>query len=69
LRLEIDRVRAHNPDAMNNIERYRKQAEEARQGAQRAVSQVDKEAWLQIAAEFTKLAKEAERRENDPQTP
>jgi hypothetical protein len=42
--------------------RYRKQAEEARQHAERAVSPFDKEAWLRIAEEWLKLAQSLEAR-------
>jgi len=36
--------------------RYRKQAEEAGQQAERAISPIDKQAWLKVAGEWTKLA-------------
>jgi hypothetical protein len=39
--------------------RFRKQAEEARQHAERAISPLDKEAWLRVAAEWIKLAESA----------
>jgi hypothetical protein len=44
---------------------YRKQAEEARQEAARAVSSLDKEEWLRVAEEWTKLAQDAEKRSRD----
>ena len=42
--------------------KYRKQAEECRQQAAKAVSPVDKEAWLRVAEEWLKLTSSAERR-------
>jgi hypothetical protein len=42
--------------------RFRKQAEEARQHAERAISLLDKEAWLRVAGEWIKLAEEVEKR-------
>jgi hypothetical protein len=42
--------------------KYRKQAEECRQQAAKAVSPVDKEAWLRVAEEWLKLATSAEGR-------
>jgi hypothetical protein len=36
--------------------RFRKQAEEARQHAEKAISPLDKEAWLRVAGEWIKLA-------------
>jgi hypothetical protein len=41
--------------------RFRKQAEEARQYAEKAISPLDKEAWLRVAGEWIKLAESAER--------
>jgi hypothetical protein len=42
--------------------RFRKQAEEARQHAEKAISPLDKEAWLRVAGEWIKLAESAEAR-------
>jgi hypothetical protein len=42
--------------------RYRKQAEEARQFAEKAISTLDKEAWLKVAGEWIKLAESASAR-------
>jgi hypothetical protein len=42
-------------------ERYRKQAAEARQEAEKAISPFDKEAWLKVAEEWIKLAQEADK--------
>ena len=39
---------------------FRKQAEECRAQAAKAVSPLDKEAWLQVAEEWLKLAESAE---------
>jgi hypothetical protein len=42
--------------------RFRQQAEECRQQAEKAISPLDKEAWLRTAGEWTKLAQSAEGR-------
>jgi hypothetical protein len=47
---------------MDDAARFRKQAEEARQHAERAISLLDKEAWLKVAGEWTKLAEAVEHR-------
>jgi hypothetical protein len=36
--------------------RYRKQAEDARQQAEKAISPLDQEAWFKVAGEWIKLA-------------
>jgi hypothetical protein len=41
--------------------RYRKQAKEAREQAERAISPVHKDAWLRVNYEWLKLAHAAER--------
>jgi hypothetical protein len=41
--------------------RYRREAEECRWNADKAMRPVDREAWLQLAAEWAKLAESAER--------
>jgi hypothetical protein len=46
-----------------DAERFRKQAEEAREYASRAFSPLDSEAWLRVAAEWLKLAANAEKRD------
>jgi hypothetical protein len=46
----------------NDASRFREQAEEARQHAERAVSQLNKEAWLKVAGEWIKPAEAVERR-------
>ena len=42
--------------------RYRKQAQECREQAAKALSPLDKEAWLRVAEEWLKLALSAESR-------
>jgi hypothetical protein len=49
-------------DVRSDAAKYRKQAEECRQLAAKAVSPVDKEAWLRVAEEWLKLATSAEGR-------
>ncbi len=36
--------------------RYRREAEECRQNAEKAMRPVDREAWLRLAADWAKLA-------------
>jgi hypothetical protein len=40
----------------DDADRFRKQAEECREQAAKAISPLDKEAWLQVAEEWLKLA-------------
>lgn len=47
---------------MDDVDRYRKQAEECRQQAEKAISLLDKLAWLKVAGEWIKLAQDAETR-------
>jgi hypothetical protein len=47
-----------------DIVRFRAHAEECRQQAERCVSPLDKEAWLRMAADGTKLAESAEQWRN-----
>jgi hypothetical protein len=42
--------------------RFRKQAEECREQAAKAISPLDKEAWLRVAEEWLKLASSVESR-------
>jgi hypothetical protein len=42
--------------------RFRKQAEEAREQAAKAISPLDKEAWLRVAEDWLKLASSADGR-------
>jgi hypothetical protein len=43
-------------------ERFRKEAEECREQAEKAISPLDKEAWLRLAADWIKPAQNAEER-------
>jgi hypothetical protein len=58
---------AHYAFAMHLDEaaRFRKQAEECREQAAKAISPVDKEAWLQLAEDWLKLALSAEGRRRE----
>ena len=46
----------------DDADRFRKQADEARQQAEKAINPLDKEAWLRVAGEWIKLAQAAEDR-------
>ena len=48
--------------SVSDVDRFRKEAEEARRQAERAISSLDKEEWLRVAAEWIKLALDAEKR-------
>ncbi|WP_193760667.1 hypothetical protein [Bradyrhizobium yuanmingense] len=45
-----------------DAERFRQEAEECRQLAASSINPLDKETWLRLAAEWLKMAEEAERR-------
>jgi len=45
-----------------DAERFRKEAEECRQQAEKTVDPIDKEAWLKLAADWMRLAQDADRR-------
>jgi hypothetical protein len=45
--------------------RFRKQAEECREQAARAISPLDKESWLRVAEEWLKLAMTVEGRRRE----
>jgi hypothetical protein len=45
-----------------DAERFRAEAEECRQQAEKAINPLDKEAWLKLAAEWIRLAQDAEGR-------
>jgi hypothetical protein len=45
-----------------DADRFRQEAEECRQQSHKAVSQLDKEAWLRLAADWIKMAENAEQR-------
>jgi hypothetical protein len=49
------------PSSQNDAERFRKEAEECRELAEKAMSPLDKEAWMRLAEDWLKLAQEAER--------
>lgn len=49
----------------NEADRFRKQAEEARLQAEKAISPLDKEAWLKVAGEWIKLAQSVEERQRE----
>ena len=42
------------------VERYRREAEECRQRAERALRPADKDAWLRLAADWARLAEGTE---------
>jgi hypothetical protein len=46
-----------------DTDRFRKQAEECRQQAEKAISALDKEVWLRMAAEWIKLAQSTDERD------
>ena len=48
--------------SVSDVDRFRKEAEEARRPAETAISSLDKEEWLRVAAEWIKLAQDAEKR-------
>lgn len=43
-----------------DVERFRNEAQECLKLAEKALSQVDKEAWLRLAADWIKLAENAQ---------
>jgi hypothetical protein len=48
--------RLENESNMDDVAKFRTQAEEARQQAEKAIRSLDKEMWLKIAGEWIKLA-------------
>jgi len=52
------------PHDETDAERFREEAEECRMFAERSASQLDKEAWLRLAADWIKLAENAEQRKS-----
>jgi hypothetical protein len=46
----------------DEADRFRKQADECREQAAKAISPLDKEAWLRVAEEWLKLALSKEER-------
>jgi hypothetical protein len=51
----------------SDADRFRKQAEECREKAAKAVSPLDKEAWLRVAEDWIKLAQSIDARAGDNQ--
>ena len=53
---------------MSDANKYRRQAEECRRNAESALRPVDRDAWLRLAADWTKLAEGVEftQRREDP---
>jgi len=49
--------------SMSDAQKYRQQAEECRKMADKAFSPLDKEAWLQLAADWLRLVQMAQQRE------
>jgi hypothetical protein len=45
-----------------DADRFRQEADECRKLAEKSVSQLDKEAWLRLAADWIKLAESAQQR-------
>ena len=45
-----------------DIARFRKEAAESREMAEKAINPLDKEAWLRLAGEWLKLAQDVESR-------
>jgi hypothetical protein len=48
---------------IDDADRFRKQAEECREQAAKALSPLDKEAWLRVAEEWLKLAQSVDDRQ------
>jgi hypothetical protein len=44
----------------SDADKFRKEAEECREQAAKAISELDKETWLRLAAEWIKFAQSAE---------
>jgi hypothetical protein len=49
----------------DEADRFRKQADECREQAAKAISPLDKEAWLRVAGEWLKLAMSVEERRRE----
>jgi hypothetical protein len=64
IRRQISISRVYYPGAMTetDAERFRKEAEDCRILAEKAISAPDREEWLRFATEWLKLAQEAESR-------
>ena len=46
----------------DDADRFRKQADEYREQAERSISPLDKERWLRLAGDWIRMAQEAEAR-------
>jgi hypothetical protein len=44
----------------DDVDKFRKQEDECREQAERAINPLDKERWLRLAGDWTKMAREAE---------
>jgi len=47
---------------MSDADRFRKQADECREQAERSLNPLDKETWLRVAGEWLKMAAAVEER-------
>jgi erythromycin esterase-like protein len=47
---------------MSEADRFRKQADECREQAERAINPLDEERWLRLTRDWTKMAQDAEAR-------
>jgi hypothetical protein len=45
---------------MSDANKYRREAEECRRNSERTIRLIDREAWLRLAADYTRLAEAAE---------
>jgi hypothetical protein len=45
---------------MSDADKYRREAEECRRNSESALRPIDQEAWLRLAADYTKLAEGVE---------
>ena len=46
----------------DDADRFRKQADECREQAERSISPLDKERWLRLAGDWIRMAQDAEAR-------
>jgi hypothetical protein len=54
---------ARRKSMMSDLQKYRQHAEECRKMAEKAFSPLDKEVWLQLAADWLRMVQLAEQRE------
>jgi hypothetical protein len=52
--------------ANSDADRFRAQAKECVEEAERSISQLDKETWLRVAAEWMRLAQSVDDRDGKP---